>query len=78
MGYPYSHTVQRELSILVGYLLVLYGRWNTVVKTVYPKKEQERRDKLLLSSEKALRRNCFLQTILWPFSARHAGNPLSR
>lgn len=52
MGYPYSHTVQRELSILVGYLLVLYGRWNTVVKTVYPKKEQERRDKLLLSSEK--------------------------
>ena len=52
MGYPYSHTVQRELSILVGYLLVLYGRWNTVVKAVYPKKEQERRDKLLLSSEK--------------------------
>lgn len=52
MGYPYSHTVQRELSILVGYLLVLYGRWNTVVKTVYPKKEQEWRDKLLLSSEK--------------------------
>lgn len=52
MGYPYSHTVQRELSILVGYLLVLYGRWNTVVKTVYSKKEQERRDKLLLSSEK--------------------------
>lgn len=52
MGYPYSHTVQRELSILVGYLLVLYGRWNTVVKAVYPQKEQERRDKLLLSSEK--------------------------
>lgn len=40
MGYPYSHTVQRELSILVGYLLVLYGRWNTVVKTVYPKKSR--------------------------------------
>ena len=31
---------------------MLYGRWNTVVKTVSPKKEQERRDKLLLSSEK--------------------------
>ena len=52
MGYPYSHTVQRELSILVGYLLVLYGCWNTVVKAVYPKKEQKRRNELLLSSEK--------------------------
>lgn len=78
MGYPYSHTVQRELSILVGYLLVLYGRWNTVVKTVYPKKSRSGGINCCFPLKKALRRNCSLQTILWPFSARHAGKPLSR
>lgn len=48
MGYPYSHTVQRELSILVGYLLVLYGCWNAVVQAAVP----ERRDELMLPCEK--------------------------
>lgn len=48
MGYPYSHTVQRELSILVGYLLVLYGCWNAVVQAAVP----ERQDELMLPCEK--------------------------
>ena len=49
MGYPYSNTVRTELSVLVGYLLVLYGCWNKVVKRVYTEEESSRRDELLFS-----------------------------
>jgi len=49
-GYPYSYTVQTELSVLVGYLLVLYGCWNDVVQVVYPK-NLELQGELMLSDE---------------------------
>lgn len=51
MGYPYSYTVQNELSLLVGYLLVLYGCWNEVVQAVYRKKDPKRMNELMLSYE---------------------------